>query len=201
MLRLSRATCTLCCAVLLLVSAGKAHADSWDLQLSRLCQLQTYNANTSTEHILDCGGGYDPTVHGEVLQVLPDNPGFRSVMSELGAVFAPNILSPSDTQGYGGFSFDVQFGWTMVNPKKNSADYISTVQEHSGGNATGKTKEISTRGHRYWRAAGSVNKNAFSQANIRDQQKYAAKINQLEDGLPASFAPTITFSVGAPPFR
>ena len=121
MLRLSRVTCTVCCAVLLLFSAGPAQADTWDLQLSRLCQIYVEKGGP-----LDCGGGYDPVTHGSVKKVVPDNQAFRSLMSEMGAVFSPNILAPSDTQGYGGFSFNVEFGWTMINPKKNSADFLHT---------------------------------------------------------------------------
>ena len=189
MLRLSQATCTLCCAALLLLPAGRAQADVWDLQLNRLCQIYTSN-----DMVLDCGGGYNKATHGDVVQVLPDNPAFRSLMSELGAVFSPNILAASDTQGYGGFSFRVEFGWTMINPKKNSADYTTTVEDKSKTPDPSGRKEITTRGHRFWRAAGAVNSKHFSLGNIRNNQDsaIAAKINDLEKDLPTSFAPTVT---------
>ncbi len=179
MLRLSQATCTVCCAALLLLAAGPAQADTWDLQLSRLCQIYVERGGP-----LDCGGGYDPVQHGNVKAVIADNPAFRSLMSELGAVFAPNILAPSDTQGYGGFSFNVEFGWTMINPKKNSADFLHT-NPNTGADAK-------TSGHRFWRAAGSVSDKAFAKGNIRDTSQFASEIDRLERELPPSFAPTVT---------
>lgn len=179
MLRLSRATCILCCATLLLLWAGRAQADTWDLQLGRLCQIYVESGGP-----LDCGGGYDPAKHGAIKKVQPDNPAFRSLMSELGAVFAPNILSPSDTQGYGGFSFNVEFGWTMINPKNNSADFKHV--DPRGG------PDLDTPGHRYWRAAGSVSEKAFAKGNIRDMQQYSSEIERLDRELPPSFAPTVS---------
>ena len=179
MLRLSRATCILCCATLLLLTAGGAQADTWDLQLGRLCQIYVESGGP-----LDCGGGYDPAKHGAIKKVQADNPAFRSLMSELGVVFSPNILSPSDTQGYGGFSYNVEFGWTMINPKNNSTSF-----KHS---SPVDGSELTTTGHRYWRAAGSVSEKAFEKGNIRDLNQYSAQMERLDRELPPSFAPTVS---------
>ena len=79
-----------CAAALALVGAEPlAQAGTWDLNLARLCQLRVANQ----PGLLDCGGGYDRAIHGEVLERYPDNAAFRSLMSELGALFAPNVLA------------------------------------------------------------------------------------------------------------
>ena len=83
----------------LVLSASPVRADDWDLNLARLCMLKVSKAGATS--YLDCGGGYDPNTKGAVVQVLPDNGAFRALMSELGVVFAPNILNPADTRGHG----------------------------------------------------------------------------------------------------
>jgi hypothetical protein len=45
---------------------------------------------------------------------------FRSLVSELGVVLAPRLLSPADTIGYGGFQFSAEFAYTSIN---HNADY------------------------------------------------------------------------------
>jgi hypothetical protein len=45
---------------------------------------------------------------------------YRSLMSEMGMVFAPKLLSPADTLGYSGFQVSVDTTFTQVN---KSADY------------------------------------------------------------------------------
>jgi hypothetical protein len=143
------------------------YADSWDLNLSRLCQLRTASGGK-----VECGGGYtsqvaetDPLDPNQ--PVIPDNAGFRSLMSELGAVFAPNLLFPSDTRGYSGFSFASEFGWTMINPKKTATDQ-----------GIGQPRM-------FWRAANSVTSTAWADVNHTD-------FNRIERELPSSFAPTVT---------
>lgn len=154
--------------MVLLLSPG-ARAGGWDLNLARLCQLKLDGTT------LDCGGGYNPAVHGPVQDVVADNAAFRSLMSELGVVFAPNILSPADTQGFGGYNFSVEMGWTMINPKKLSGDQ----------NINGK--------HWFWRAAESVSPTTFKDGDITtsDHDAMVAR-DRLENELPASFAPTVT---------
>jgi hypothetical protein len=167
MMRVSLRTAMMVTALVLLGSESARGAD-WDINLSRLCQIRLRNGGT-----LDCGGGYDPSVDGDVDRVVADNAAFRSLMSELGVVFAPPILSPADTQGFGGYSMSVELGWTMINPKKLSGDQ----------NITGK--------HWYWRAAESVSPNAFKDHDITSPDAAAAR-SRLERELPSSFAPSVT---------
>lgn len=112
------------------MAESTALAGKWDLKLSRLCQLQTTDGQT-----VDCGRGLpnasDVGVRGPNA-VIPDNAAFRSLMSELGVMFAPNVLSPAETMGYNGFHFGLEFGMVTLNPKKNAGP------------------------NRFWRAAESV---------------------------------------------
>jgi hypothetical protein len=166
MMRLSLGTATL---TALLLTATDVRAGDWDINLGRLCQVKLRNGA-----VLDCGGGYSPAA-GAVDSVVADNAAFRSLMSELGVVFAPNILAPSDTQGFGGYNFAVELGWTMINPKKLSQDQ----------NIQGK--------HWYWRAAESVSSTTFKDGDITtNDQKAVLARDRLERELPSSFAPTVT---------
>jgi hypothetical protein len=47
-------------------------------------------------------------------QVIGDNLGFRSMASELGVVFAPRLLAPADTLGFGGFQFTADLGFSTI---------------------------------------------------------------------------------------
>jgi len=161
MMRLSLGTATL---TALLLTATDVRAGDWDLNLARLCQIETTSGTP-----IECGGGYSPAKYGNVTNVIADNAAFRSLMSELGVVFAPNILSPSDTQGFGGYNFAVELGWTMINPKKLSQDQ----------NIQGK--------HWYWRAAESVSNTTFKDGTLDSQA-----LDRMKNELPSSFAPTVT---------
>ena len=86
-------------AVLFLVGAATtartATADKNDLVLSR---LGTINA---------AGNG-----------VIADNQAFRSLVSELGVVFAPRNLAPADTLGFSGFQFSSELSFTSLSSSK-----------------------------------------------------------------------------------
>src|SRR5690606_17847 len=69
---------------LVLASITPAHAGPNDLVLSR---LGTVVGTGDNQHVVG------------------DNQAYRSVMSELGVVMAPRLLSPADTLGFGGFQF------------------------------------------------------------------------------------------------
>ena len=170
-MRLSHATALL--AGVLLCTPTPARAGDWDLNLGRLCVLELEN-----NKYMDCGGGYD-TSKGKILNIKEDNSAFRALMSELGVVFAPNILSPADTQGFGGFSFNVEMGWTKVNPKNNT---------EANTDASGYKME----GHRYWRAAGSVSNQAFASGDVRNDR---GAVDRIERELPPGFAPHVTVMV------
>jgi hypothetical protein len=159
-----------------LLSSTPAAAGTWDILVSRLCQLERQSGA-----IMDCGGGYTRNFHDTdpVVKIYPDNAAFRALMSELGVVFAPDMLSPADTQGFGGFTFQVQFGFTKVNPRRNSVDPI--LDADANGNPT--------QGHRFWRAAQSVENAAFAKGDIRTDP---VAIQQIDNQLPPGFAPTMT---------
>jgi hypothetical protein len=148
-----------------------AEAGTWDLNLARLCTLQ--DASDVYRH---CGGAYDAS--WGLKRVIPDNAAFRSLMSELGVIFAPNILSPAATRGFAGFNFSVEMGLTTVNSKNNA-----------NTNSAGNPGDSPT--HWYWRAAESVDANAFADNNISNP----AAISRIESGLPPSLAPTVSIMV------
>jgi hypothetical protein len=155
---------------LLGAQARLALADTWDLNLGRLCQVQTQSGAR-----YDCGGGYtgDDPIAGPVI---PDNAAFRALMSELGAVFAPNLLAPSDTRGYSGFNLSAEFAWTKVNPHGTAKDPHPAMDYGS-----------LPQGHYYWRAAQSVSNSVYADGNVRTP----AAIARIGRELPPSFAPTI----------
>ena len=158
-------------ALVTFLGAGPALADDWDLNLARLCMISLANGQT-----MDCGGGYD-TSKG-ALTVVPDNAAFRALMSELGVIFAPNILNPADTQGIAGFSFNVELGWTGINPKNRSKD---PDIEKIDSNAKGE--------YYFWRAAKSVSHQTFQTGHVRDNE---ANNSRLRRELPSGFAPHVT---------
>ncbi|MFH1131060.1 MAG: hypothetical protein V1754_06975, partial [Pseudomonadota bacterium] len=122
------------------------------------------------------GGGLNPNVGLDPKNpIYPDNAAFRSLMSELGVIFAPNVVMPAATRGYGGFNFSMELGLTSVNPKNtanaNTAKTATTPPEHY-----------------YWRAAESVSSMAFANGNIRTPEAIA----RMEQELPPTFASTLT---------
>jgi hypothetical protein len=48
---------------------------------------------------------------------------FRSLMSELGVVAAPRLMTPADTLGYSGFQFSAELGITSINPSRQLGGY------------------------------------------------------------------------------
>ena len=74
---------------------GVARADKNDLQLHNLCP------DTG-----DCS--LDSDAHSR----------YRSLMSELGVVVAPRLMTPADTLGYAGFQFSAELGVTKISNNK-----------------------------------------------------------------------------------
>jgi hypothetical protein len=74
-----------------------ARADKNDLKLLNLCL-----AADGTNH---CAGGFDANAQSR----------YRSLMSELGVVVAPRLMTPADTLGYAGFQFSGELGITTIN--------------------------------------------------------------------------------------
>ena len=91
-----------------------AHADKNDLVLSRLGQPNS----TMTD-------------------VVPFNQDFRSLVSELGVVIAPKLLSPADTLGYSGFQFSAELSYNTIN---SDARYWCATEESSACSGAGATK-------------------------------------------------------------
>ena len=75
------------------LGARPANAGENDLVLGRLSR------------VVDDGGAMRSV--GQKLE-------FRSLVSELGVVLAPRLLTPSDTLGFGGFQFAVDVGYTAI---------------------------------------------------------------------------------------
>lgn len=69
---------------------------------------------------------------GENATVIGDNLAYRSVVSELGVVLAPRLMSPADTLGFGGFQFAADMGFSTIN---HTADYWRVL--HSSPDPTG----------------------------------------------------------------
>jgi hypothetical protein len=83
-----------------------ARADKNDLNLANLCQ--TTPGTTTTQGSNSC---LDPTS----LDYSSAQSRYRSLMSELGVVVAPRLMTPADTLGYAGFQFSAELGVTSIN--------------------------------------------------------------------------------------
>src|SRR4029077_12054370 len=58
---------------------------------------------------------------------------YRSLMSELGVVAAPRLMTPADTLGYAGFQFSGELGITTINNnRKVSGDATSGIAYWDG---------------------------------------------------------------------
>jgi hypothetical protein len=115
---------TLALAVAFAVSwQAVARADKNDLNLANLCAPVAGNA---TNYFASC---LDP----HALGYADDQSRFRSMMSELGVVVAPRLLTPADTLGYAGFQFSAELGITTINNnRKLSGDNTSGIAYWDG---------------------------------------------------------------------
>jgi hypothetical protein len=144
------------------------HAGPYDLNLSRLCRLAT---NSGT--VLDCGRPHDLSRYGGLTDkpIRPDHESFRSLMSELGVVFAPSTMEPAETVGFAGFQLSAEFGFTSINPRRNA-----------------NPDDVDLR-HRFWRAAESVSDETFA---LGDSIYDPAVVEQIDTELPSGMARTFT---------
>jgi len=55
---------------------------------------------------------------GQLTGVVGENLEFRALVSQLGVVLAPHLLTPADTLGFGGFQFDVSASQTTIDSKQ-----------------------------------------------------------------------------------
>ncbi len=77
---------------------------------------------------------------GIPVDVIGNNLEFRSMVSELGVVLAPRLLTPSDTIGFGGFQFSADVAYTGISNDagywrvlESSTDPTSTSAVHGNG--------------------------------------------------------------------
>jgi hypothetical protein len=145
-----------------------ANAGTWDLNLSRLCRLQAADGT-----LLDCGRPHDFSQYGGLSSdpIKPDHESFRSLMSELAVIFAPNLSAPAETVGFGGFNLSADFGFTTINPRRSANHTDATLK------------------HRYWRAAESVSGEAYRTGS--DIRTGFAR-ERIDAELPPDLAPTMT---------
>ncbi|HEY4392902.1 MAG TPA: hypothetical protein VGP64_02520, partial [Polyangia bacterium] len=102
---------------------GAARASKNDLNLSNLCLTAPDASGAAVNSCLQPGtAGY-----------ADDQSRFRSLMSELGVVAAPRLLTPADTLGYAGFQFSGELGITTINNnRKISGDNTSGISYWDG---------------------------------------------------------------------
>jgi hypothetical protein len=79
----------------IVAAATPAAADPNDLVLSRLADRTT-------------------DMNGNLTSVVGDNTLFRGLASQLGVVLAPHLLTPADTNGFGGFQMTVDYSTTTI---------------------------------------------------------------------------------------
>ena len=95
---------------------GAAHAGKNDLQLLNLCP-PARRAPERWRHPAGVHLGAARRRWGSSPAVAPDADGqsrYRSLMSELGVVVAPRLMTPADTLGYAGFQFSAELGVTKI---------------------------------------------------------------------------------------
>jgi hypothetical protein len=111
-------------ALALLAPAAPAFAGDNDLVFARLGKIRTG------------GDGMPDTVVGQNLE-------FRALVSELGVVLAPRLLTPSDTLGFSGFQFTTDVASTSIS---NQESYWRALQPATGGDASAHSGQLSTIG-------------------------------------------------------
>jgi len=100
----------------IVAAATPAAADPNDLVLSRL-----------SDRVMDGSGN--------LTSVVGDNTLFRGLASQLGVVLAPHLLTPADTNGFGGFQMTVDYSTTTIDSgaqywrarESGTASSLSTV--------------------------------------------------------------------------
>jgi hypothetical protein len=103
-----------------LLAPGRARAGKNDLQLLNLCPTGPVMLGGVAQQ--ECTWVMrDPSTGTITGGVRPDEAGqsrYRSLMSELGVVVAPRLMTPADTLGYAGFQFSAELGVTKINPER-----------------------------------------------------------------------------------
>jgi len=102
-------------ALALVIATSSARADDNDIVMSRLSMVQTDAMGNPT------------SAYGNNLL-------FRSMVSELGVVLAPRLLTPSNTLGFSEFQFAFDLGFTSIT---DTADYWRVLESSSNPTGTG----------------------------------------------------------------
>jgi hypothetical protein len=109
-------------ALAIALSSRAALAGNNDLHLLNLCRL---NPTTQECEWLQ----RDPTT-GAAQRVNVNTAAqarFRSLMSELGVVLAPRLVTPADTLGFAGFQFSAELGLTQISAARDYWDGVTVV--------------------------------------------------------------------------
>src|SRR5690242_3457857 len=99
-------------------AAAPAHAGDNDIVLARLGKVR--NDATGTPNV-----------------VVGQNLEFRALVSELGVVLAPELLTPSDTLGFGGFQFTADVSYTTIDNKETYWRVLAPVTGPDGSSHSG----------------------------------------------------------------
>jgi hypothetical protein len=153
-----------------LAMASPAQAGDNDIVLARLGKVTT-------------SGGVPSAVIGQNLE-------FRALVSELGIVLAPRLLTPADTLGFGGFQFTADVGYTTIT---NTATYWRTFQNVTGPDGSSHSGTLPTVGlfvrKGMWFPIPSIEFGGGI-VHLMDSQMFAAQgyaklaIHEGYDGLP-----------------
>ena len=116
----------------MVVGLGLVSVNAWaganDLSLLNLCGAGVPRA-LSGGNFSECGWvSRDPSGRVTGVQLNADaETRFRSLMSELGMVLSPAIVTPADTLGFAGFQISVELGLTRINNDKVYWDGVDAV--------------------------------------------------------------------------
>jgi hypothetical protein len=136
-------------ALALVLCSARAHAGDNDIVLARLGKINS-------------GPGGAMTVIGQNLE-------FRALVSELGIVFAPRLLAPSDTLGFGGFQFTADLGTTSIS---NDQSYWRVREGATTAGSMGTIGVFARKG--MWFPVPSIEVGA-GVVHLMDSQMFAAQ--------------------------
>ena len=94
-----------------------ARADKNDLNLLNLCSAV---------------GGTNSCLDPKSMDYANTQSRYRSMMSELGVVVAPRLMTPADTLGYAGFQFSGELGITTINNNRKVSNDSSGIAYWNG---------------------------------------------------------------------
>jgi hypothetical protein len=115
-------------AVVVLLAARETRAGRYDPSLLNLCTPHAPAAGTLGAEVSECSWVSRDAQGNTTVTLDPDATSrFRSLMSELGVVLAPQLNTPADTLGFGGFQFSVEVNSTQISRDKAFWNGVSGV--------------------------------------------------------------------------